>query len=202
MICPKVFQKLAILSTVIFSMIIATTSVRGEDECSLRTGSLTTSSITNASQIKIAKNSSSIDKKIEQYIRTEYSGILSSQGSVPYSYNKVDLDGDGQPEILLRLSSSATYCRAGSSCPIEILKNNGSQYSLFESFLSFGGLIVTLDRTNVFKDIIIINLTDENMIWKYSSFQKAYIKVKQLPENFKVKGTAYLVCGHYFNLSK
>jgi hypothetical protein len=197
MMCPKAFLKLAILLLIICS-IIATTSARSEDECSL----LTRRYGIEASEVKIAKNSSSRDKKIEQYIRTEHSGILYSKGSVPYSYNTVDLNGDDRPEILLRLSSSPVYCDSGNSCPIEILKYNDSQYSLIDSFLSYGGLVVTSDRTNGFKDIIINYLIGENTIWKYSSFEKAYIMTKQPTKNFKVRGTAYLVCGKYFNLSK
>ena len=197
MIYPKVSKKLAILSTII-CLIIATTSVRSEDECSL-----STRSGIDVSEVKIAKNSSFRDKKIEEYIRTEHPGILYSKGSVLYSYNKVDLDGDGQPEILLRIFSSPSpfLCDMG-GCPIEILKHNGSQYSLIDSFLSFSRFIVTSDRTNGFKDIVILYFGGEDMLLKYSSFEKVYVKAKQYTKNFKVKGTAYLVCGQYFNLSK
>ena len=195
MIYPKVSKKLAILSTII-CLIIATTSVRSQDECSL-----STRSGIDVSEVKIAKNFSSRDKNIEQYIRTQHSGILYSKGSVSYSYNKVDLDGDGKPEILLRISTSPFICDPG-GCPIEILKHNGSRYLLIDSFLSFSRFIVTSDRTNGFKDIVILYFGGEDMLLKYSSFEKVYVKAKQYTKNFKVKGTAYLVCGQYFNLSK
>jgi hypothetical protein len=198
MICP-ISKRLAILSTIICSILTTTTSsVRSEDECSL-----STRSGVDVSEVKIAKNYSSRDKSIEQYIRTEHSGILYSKGSVLYSYNKVDLDGDGQPEILLKISSSPSsfVCDLG-GCPISILKYNGSRYSLIDSFLSFSRFIVTSDRTNGFKDIVILYIAGEDILLKYSSLEKVYVKTKQLTKNFKVKGTAYLVCGKYFNLAK
>jgi hypothetical protein len=198
MMFPKVSRKLAILSTIICSIITNTTSVLSEDECSL-----STRSGIDVSQVKVAKNYPSRDKTIEQYIRTEHSGILYSRGSVLYSYNKVDLDGDGQPEILLKISSSPSpyVCDIG-GCPIEILKYNGSRYSLIDSFLSFSTFIVTSDRTNGFKDIVILYIAGEDILLKYSSFEKVYIQTKQYPKNSKIKGTAYLVCGKYFNLVK
>lgn len=186
MICPKVFKKSTILSTIICSIITTATAVRSEDECSV-----STRSGIDVSEVKVAKNYLSRDKTIEQYIRTEHSGILYSKGSVLYSYNKIDLDGDGQPEILLKISSSRSpyVCDIG-GCPIEILKYNGSRYSLIDSFLSFSTFIVTSDRTNGFKDIVILYIVGEDILLKYSSLEKVYVKTKQLTKNFKVKGTA------------
>ena len=74
MIYSKVSKKIAFLSTII-CLIIATTSVRSEDDCSL----LTRSGI-DVSEVKIAKNYFSRDKKIEQYSGLRVHGVqLSSK---------------------------------------------------------------------------------------------------------------------------
>jgi hypothetical protein len=197
MTCPQVSKKLAILLTIICSTVSTATSVRSEDECSLPTlpG-------IDVSEVKIVKNSSSRDKKIEQYIRTEHTDELNYKGSVSYSYNKVDLDGDGKPEILLRVSSS--FCGTG-GCPIEILKLNGGRYSVISSFLSFGRFIVTSNRTNGLNDIVLPHFAQtekEYFLLKYQSSKKRYVTLKTYTNNLKVKGTAYLVCGKYHDLSK
>jgi hypothetical protein len=197
----KFQKKITILSTIVCSVLITATSVQSEDKCSpLKSFGF------DLNKVSIVKNSPSRDKTIEEYIRTTYLKAFKSKNSIFYSYNKVDLDGDSKPEILLRVSASPSpdLCVFG-SCPIEILKLNGSRYSLIDSFLSYGDFIVTPNRTNGLKDILIlysVNSENMNLLFKYSSLENKYVISKQYNKSFKVKGIAYLACGKYFNLTK
>jgi hypothetical protein len=199
MINLKNLNTLAILSVIICSISSTVTPVRSEDRCSVPTlpG-------IDVSKVRIVKNAMSRDPSIEQYIRQEHehANAINSGMSASYSYNKVDLDGDGKPEVLLRVSSSS--CGTG-GCPIEILKFNGNRYSVIDSFLSFGNFIFTSNKTNGFKDMVLPYfrpMENKYLLLRYQASAKGYRKVREYTNNFNVQGTAYLVCGESFTLSK
>ena len=195
----KNFSTIAVLSAIICSVSGIVTPVRSEERCSLPTlpG-------IDVSKVRIVKNATSRDRSIEQYIRKEHENAdaINSGMTASYSYNKVDLDGDGKPEVLLRVSSP--LCGTG-GCPIEILKFNGNRYSVINSFLSFGDYIFTSNKTNGFKDMIlpyVRPMENKYLLLKYQSSAKGYTQVGEYTNNLKVKGMAYLVCGESFALSK
>jgi hypothetical protein len=156
----------------------------------------------DVSNVKIVKNISSRDKMIEQYIRKAHADALNYKGSISYAYNKVDLDGDGTPEVLVRVLSS--FCGSG-GCPVDILKLNGGKYTAIDtSGLSWGRYIVTSNQTNGFKDIFYPHFVRNEKIYFLlkSSKRGSYQKVKEYTTNLKIRGTAYLVCGEYLSFSK
>jgi hypothetical protein len=175
----------------------STSTSDGEDRCFLPTlpG-------IDISKVKIVKNISSRDSKIEQYIRKEHADALNYKGYISYAYNKVDLNGDGNPEVLVRVLSS--FCGSG-GCPVDILKFNGSRYLATDtSFLSWGRYIVTPNQTNGFKDIFYPHFirNEKTYFLLKSSRQGRYKKVQEYTTNLQIKGTAYLVCGKYLGFSK
>jgi hypothetical protein len=196
MINLRNLNKLTILSVIICSTASIVFPVHSEDICSLPT-----LSDIDISKVKIVKNAFSKDRAIEQYIRKAHADALNYKGSISYAYNKVDLDGDGKPEVLLRVLSS--FCGTG-GCTTEILKLNGNKYLAIDSSLSWGRYIVTSNKTNGFKDIFYPHFIRNEKMYlllkssKYGSYQKA----KEYTTNLKVKGTAYLVCGEHLSFSK
>jgi hypothetical protein len=166
------------------------------DECELPT----LPSI-NVSQVKIVRHISTRDRALENHINPrQYS--VSENSFFTYSYNKVDLDGDGKPEILLRVTSP--LCGSG-GCQISILKYDGRKYIGIDESLSFGRYIVTSHKTNGFKDIIVPyfrGMDKMYLLLQYQGLGKGYQKVKEYTSNLKIKGTAYLTCGTYHDLRK
>ena len=158
----------------------------------------------DVSQAKIVKQISTRDRSIERYIQKAYSDYIkassNSQIGIRYSYNKVDLDGDGKAEILLRVTSS--LCGSG-GCQISILKLDGQKYLGIDESLSFGRYIVISHKTNGFKDIIVpffVRTERMYLLLQYQGAGKGYQKVKEYTSNLKNKGTAYLSCGTYHDL--
>lgn len=192
----QLFATLTLALAMLGQAAIATDNVFSEDRCSIPT----VPGI-DISNVKIVKNISSRDRKVEQYIWNEHKDALSYRGSVSYIYNKVDLDGDGRPEVLLRVSSS--FCGTG-GCPTDILKLKGDRYTMIDSSLSFGRFIVTSNRTNGFKDIFYpYFIRNENKyLLQKASKNGQYKTFQEYDRDLKVKGTAYLVCGKELFLSK
>ena len=182
---------------VIFTMSSAIPAL-ARDECELPTlpG-------IDVSQVKIVKQISTRDRSIEEYINPKgYKELLNGNSFFAYSYNKVDLDGDGKPEILLRVASP--LCGSG-GCQISILKSDGRKYVVIDEALSFGRYIVTSHRTNGFKDLIVPYFAHTEKMYflmQYQGAGKGYQKVREYTSNLKIKGKAYLSCGTYHNLKK
>jgi hypothetical protein len=155
----------------------------------------------DVSQVKIVKHISTRNRSLENHINPrQYS--TSENSFFTYSYNKVDLDGDGKPEILLRVTSP--LCGSG-GCQISILKFDGHKYIAIDESLSFGRYIVTSHKTNGFKDIIVPyfrGMDKMYLLLQYQGLGKGYQKVKEYTSNLKIKGTAYLTCGTYHDLQK
>jgi hypothetical protein len=155
----------------------------------------------DVSQVKIVKHISTRDRSLENHINPKQYSV-SENSFFTYSYNKVDLDGDGKPEILLRVTSS--LCGSG-GCQISILKFDGRKYITIDESLSFGRYIITSHRTNGFKDIIVPyfrGMDKMYLLLQYKGLGKGYQKVKEYTSNLKIKGTTYLNCGTYHDLQK
>jgi hypothetical protein len=183
-------------SLVVFFNITHTSIVLARDECELPTlpG-------IDVSQVKIVKNISTRDRALENHINPKQYSV-SENSFFTYSYNKVDLDGDGKPEILLRVSSPLW---GSGGCQISILKYDGRKYIGIDESLSFGRYIVTSHKTNGFKDIIVPYFRGVDKMYlllQYQGLGKGYQKVKEYTSNLKIKGTAYLTCGTYHDLQK
>lgn len=159
------------------------------DECQLPT-----LSNIDVGQVRIVKNDTRRDRSIEQFIRKEFSDYYSTGLIRGYAYNKVDLDGDGQPEVILTVRGS--YCGSG-GCTVYILKSRGSRYTaIYDIGLSFGRFIVVSQKTNGFSDIIRpFFLRGEKKYFLLQYRGDGYKEVGEYNKKLKVKGSAYLVCG-------
>jgi hypothetical protein len=75
-----------------------------------------------------------------------------------YSYNRVDLNGDGKPEVLVYLVGGSPSCGTG-GCHTLIFKTVGTGYDLVSEIgLTRLPIIVTERRTNGWKDLIILTV--------------------------------------------
>ncbi|MBD1921499.1 hypothetical protein H6F77_10390 [Microcoleus sp. FACHB-831] len=109
----------------------------------------------NLSRIQYVRGETSPDRKLERAIlQTEYRKDASNTSyPLRYSYNKVDLNGDGNPEAIVSVRSFAV-CGTG-GCPTLIFSSDGKDYrSVVYEVLSFGRIIVTPQRTSGWNDLI------------------------------------------------
>lgn len=75
-----------------------------------------------------------------------------------YYYNRVDLNGDGKPEVLVYLVGGSPSCGTG-GCHTLIFKRVGTGYDLVSEIgLTRLPIIVTERRTNGWKDLIILTV--------------------------------------------
>jgi len=91
------------------------------------------------------------DIKLEKAIVKEFD--LEQYDSTRYYYNKVDLDGDGTPEIFVYLVGFY-FCGTG-GCSGAIFKEENEEYNLISKFsLVNNPIIISNIKTNGYRDII------------------------------------------------
>jgi hypothetical protein len=72
-----------------------------------------------------------------------------------YRYNRVDLDGDGVPEVLLQVQG-AFVCGSGGGCPLVVFKKKGNSYdSVTRIGLTWLPVVVSDHRTRGWSDLIL-----------------------------------------------
>ena len=72
-----------------------------------------------------------------------------------YRYNRVDLDGDGVPEILVQVQGPFV-CGTGGGCPLVVFKKKGDGYdSVAQIGLAWLPLVVSDHRTRGWNDLIL-----------------------------------------------
>jgi hypothetical protein len=137
------------------------------------------------------------DEKLEEAIRRsfpEYPKML--EGEIDYYYNRVDLDGDGKPEVLVFLFGPQV-CGTG-GCDALVFKSAKGGYRVVGDIaLARNPIIVSEHKTHGWRDLI--------MFIAGGGVRPGYYSVvpfngKQYPENpsgeplsFRQRGTAYLV---------
>ena len=109
--------------------------------------------------IQYRNSETSPDFKLEQAIledMPEYSKVVSSPNQyVRYSYNRVDLNDDGRPEVVVYLVGSYT-CGTG-GCTTLIFTPRGQEYRLVsEITLVNAPILVTPQKTLGWKDLVIL----------------------------------------------
>ena len=90
------------------------------------------------------------DAQLEAAIRRQYS----EAEKINYHYNRVDLNSDGQSEVLVHFSSMG-YCGSG-GCPVLIFQKRGQTYRLVTEIQVTGvPVIVTKQKTNGWYDLVV-----------------------------------------------
>ncbi|WP_345240528.1 tetratricopeptide repeat protein [Pontibacillus salipaludis] len=91
------------------------------------------------------------DPQLEKALIKEFE--YTDEGKARYYYNKVDLDGDGEPETFVYLVGPY-FCGTG-GCSAAIFKEQDGDYSLLTRFSVVNNPIIISDtKTNGYKDII------------------------------------------------
>ncbi len=94
------------------------------------------------------------DADLERLIRRDYVRELDQEDAVSYHYNRVDLNGDGVDEVLLRVSGRSA-CGTG-GCPLLVLRRAGGSYKrLSRVTLTWRPVVVSEHRTRGWKDLVL-----------------------------------------------
>lgn len=119
------------------------------------------------------------------------------RNSVRYYYNRVDLNGDGKPEVLTYIVSRHV-CGTG-GCPTLIFQPNGRNYKFVSQLLvTRQPIIVTDKKTNGWQDLIFLTSgggTNTNYwLVKFDgrTYPESPYQGKQVPTNSIIKGKAYI----------
>ncbi|USR90111.1 hypothetical protein NEA10_14820 [Phormidium yuhuli AB48] len=101
-------------------------------------------------QPRVLQPISSRDRHLERAIQEEIPFI----GEFEYLYNRIDLNGDGQPETIVHLIGPTT-CGTG-GCTTQIFQGSGSNYNpVGYGLLSHPPIIVTNQTHSGWKDIVV-----------------------------------------------
>jgi hypothetical protein len=79
---------------------------------------------------------------------------VDSDETVHYQYNRVDLNGDGTPEVLLRIDGPS-LCGSG-GCPLFVLRKTAGRYEeISRTTLTWAPVVVSEQRTGGWSDLIL-----------------------------------------------
>jgi len=136
------------------------------------------------------------DPQIENVIPGSYYVSRDPQNPSRYYYNKVDLNSDGKPEVLVQLRGDLV-CGSG-GCDTFILQQSNSGYRIISDIaLTRAPVIVSQSKTNGWNDLVVYVAGGGIMQGYYVSLQfngRTYpgnpTSISRL--NGKIVGTAYL----------
>jgi hypothetical protein len=79
---------------------------------------------------------------------------VDSGETVHYQYNRVDLNGDGTPEVLLRIDGPS-LCGSG-GCPLFVLRHTAGSYEeISRTTLTWTPVVVSEQRTSGWNDLVL-----------------------------------------------
>ena len=107
-----------------------------------------------------------------------------------YFYNRVDLDGDGEPETLVYLVNHGQCNFDG--CHLLVMKKKGTQYAAVSNITpSWSPVFVSSESTNGWKDLIVPSEAGYYTVLRFDG--KAYPRdaTMQPPLTKGVDGAAY-----------
>jgi len=132
------------------------------------------------------------DSQLENTLRREYPNA----GSATYQYNRVDLNEDGESEVLALLTSSA-YC-GSAGCLILLLQRSGQDYHISAEFHGYALPIVVSDQTtNGWHDLIAedSDVLDQGSYYRLQFNGNVYVE-ERLPANSTIVGRGFLLNGY------
>jgi hypothetical protein len=107
-----------------------------------------TPTITRTVQSEKAQDAA-LEKAVSRLLR------LAKEDRNYYWYNRVDLDGDGVPEVLVQVQGPFV-CGSGGGCPLVVFKKKGNTYdSVTRISLTWLPVIVSDHRTDGWNDLIL-----------------------------------------------
>lgn len=130
--------------------------------------------------------------QLEGALRREYPNA----GAAKYQYNRVDLNGDGEAEVLVLLSGR-TLCGSG-GCQIMVLQRSGQDYHMIANLFGLALPIVVSDQTtNGWHDLVshgssLFNREDYYRL----RFNGNTYSSEQLPSNAIITGRGFLSGGY------
>ena len=165
----------------------------------------TTSSLTSAQQSRKpligrrVRSETARNAKLEAAINFALNGGVEESGGtddeeIRYFYNKVDLNGDKQPEVLVYLFGR-TMCGTG-GCTALVFQSVKGKYKLVADIsLARNPIIVSQRRTNGWNDLIMFVVGGSPLPGYYAVWRFDGRKYPDTPTVLRTrdKGTAYLV---------
>jgi hypothetical protein len=132
------------------------------------------------------------DSQLENTLRRNYPNA----GAATYQYNRVDLNEDGESEVLAFLSSPA-YC-GSAGCSILLLQRSGQGYRILTEFHGYALPIVVSDQTtNGWHDLIAedSDVLDQGSYYRWQFNGNVYVE-ENLPVNSTIFGRGFLLNGY------
>ncbi|MBE9118561.1 hypothetical protein IQ249_21975 [Lusitaniella coriacea LEGE 07157] len=134
------------------------------------------------SQVEYVRAETVPDRQIEQVLaKMGYEAPIGANYPSVYLYNKIDINGDRQPEAIVIVRSFAV-CGTG-GCPFFILQGNGSAYAraIYETLSSSQYIIITPQKTNSWNNLI-------TPVWDRNSQETRYLILKFNGREYTVSG--------------
>jgi hypothetical protein len=134
------------------------------------------------------------DEKLETYLKDSLKDWASGSKNykVTYSYNHIDLNDDGTPEIVVY--TEGDFCGTG-GCITEVISQQNGKYENLATFgTTWGSFVVSTQKTNGWRDIVTYissgGVAGEYLLVKFDG--KTYPKDDAPELNAPVRGVEYL----------
>jgi hypothetical protein len=149
--------------------------------------------------VKVVRSETAVDPELERAVvaaagRENLEGL---ETPARYYYNRVDLDGDGKPEVLVYLIASS-LCGTG-GCELFVFRKKGDGYWLVSNVgLVNGSIVVAPTRTKGWNDLVTyvagggINQGYSALRFNGKSYPTNTSAAPPLRRGAKVRGTQYL----------
>ncbi|MBW4614320.1 MAG: hypothetical protein KME21_13815 [Desmonostoc vinosum HA7617-LM4] len=138
---------------------------------------------------KLVASETKRDTQLEAALRRQYPE--SENEEKHYSYNRVDLNGDGQPEVLV-LYHSRRYCGSG-GCPVLIYQKRGQSYRLITEFAGGVPVVVTKQKTNGWNDLVVPGSKSYSLL-RFN--RRSYFEDITVRANATISGTGFIYDGY------
>ncbi len=147
---------------------------------------------------KIACEKASGDVSLEQALARPLIAEGFGLEGTTYFYNRVDLNGDGIPEVLAYLRGPRTCSSSG--CELFVLRKEGNQYKVISRiYMGWRQVVVSTKRTEGWNDLILWTDPNDGNPGRYVVVPfdgKAYKKENAHPLSEKVEGPGYMSNSH------
>lgn len=135
---------------------------------------------------------------IERSIARSFDRDSSNLEGTQYFYNRVDLNGDGEPEVLAYLRGPRTCSSNG--CLLLVLQRDGNRYAVISRiYMAWSPVVVTANRSNGWSDLVLRVEASGGGAGRYRRIAfdgKSYRQEDALPLTEKVAGVFYMSDSH------
>jgi hypothetical protein len=135
---------------------------------------------------------------IERSIARSFGSDSNNLEGTQYFYNRVDLNGDGEPEVLAYLRGPLTCSSNG--CLLLVLEKGENRYAVVSRiYMAWSPVVVTENRSNGWSDLVLRAEASGGGAGRYSRIAfdgKSYKQDEALPLTEKVAGVFYMSDSH------